>query len=217
MLTLYVSSPAEQPASLPPPRNLRSSGAFTCPCTCPFVLLFVIPSGICVCRCCCLCLPLLLPLPCLFFACPCCHPERSEGPRRSPLTPTVRPFSPQPFVHLSSLLPLFVVPAAVAFASWPLPLPVFFHPLQNCHPERSGSRHLVRHAVEGPAVALAVAVALAFVVVCSCCHPERSEGPRRSPLTPAVRLFSPQPFVHLPLSVPVLSSLRDPLLPLHLR
>jgi hypothetical protein len=37
-----------------------------------------------------------------------------------------------------------------------LPLPSFQNQL-SCHPERSGSRHFVSHAVEGPAVALALA------------------------------------------------------------
>src|SRR5207245_10104806 len=42
---------------------------------------------------------------------------------------------------------LVVIPqgSAVAFVFFP------FHP-NHCHPERSGSRHFVSHAVEGPAV-----------------------------------------------------------------
>jgi hypothetical protein len=44
------------------------------------------------------------------------------------------------------------------------------------------------------AVAVAVAFAVAVAVASSCRHPERSEGPRRTSLTPTARTFPTHTF-----------------------
>src|SRR5258708_12528887 len=64
---------------------------------------------------------------------------------------------------------------------------LFLPPLHTryCHPERSCSPHTVSNAVEGPAVVLAVA--------CFCCHPERSEGSRRTQRPKTIPTFQPIP------------------------
>jgi len=91
-------------------------------------------------------LPLPLPLPLFVFA---VILSEAKDPDALLLPQRFDPFHPTNFAAV-------VENPGIS----PLPLPVFFHPLQNCHPERSGSRYFVSHAVEGPAVALALACSL---------------------------------------------------------
>jgi hypothetical protein len=86
----------------------------------------------------------LYPL-CLYLFCLCCHPERSEGPRRYQPTPTLRTFLPRPGAHISILRwgPSSAAQTALPRAHQhtpPQPTTANLHLLeseQKCHPERA--------------------------------------------------------------------------------
>jgi hypothetical protein len=115
-------NPTAAVTSTPTPSPITTANYHCgCRCHCLFVPLFVIPQrseGICCCGCGCSCY------------CSCRHPERSEGPRSPPPTPTARTFQPtkpKPIFLHTPVNPQTANPRANPEESSGVPVPL--HPL----------------------------------------------------------------------------------------